>query len=278
LDPAVWRTEVEGSRAFQLAIDGTSAVPILEHFAKDESFAGLVILEVNPVVDFADIRASEARAEGYLEAYRRMLSSPASRVEIFLRTHLPALVFMRPEFSFDQLRRRLSRSPSVKMLDDLLPKPSYWNRRADRHTPLDFTRIDSKLRERRLVERMQANGQPASDAELDSLIARIKRAAERIERRGGKVVAVHLPHCCDLRRAEERKYPPSTYWAAVEGALEVAIYFDDYPALNAFSCPDGSHLDRRNSPAFTRALAEIVGGHLEIAQAAEGPRYHSSSE
>jgi hypothetical protein len=265
LDPAVWHARVGGGRAFQLAINGTSAIPILEHFAEDETFAGLLIVEVNPALDFECDRANEARAARYIEAYRQTVSNPARWAEAFLRTRLPALVFMRPELSFGGWRRRLGRTLSEKDFDGLFPKPPFWNRRADRFTPLDFTRMDYQRREGHLIDWLRSRGQPAAGAELAGLVSRVRSSVKRIERRGGIVILVHLPHCGELRRQEEARYPPSIYWAALDSALEFTVHFAVYPRLRAFSCPDGSHLDWRDSAAFTEALAEVIGGMMSRA-------------
>ncbi len=42
--------------------------------------------------------------------------------------------------------------------------------------------------------------------------------------------------------------------------------------LSTYTCPDGSHLDSRNTPGFTRRIAELVvlashaknGGHMKL--------------
>jgi hypothetical protein len=38
----------------------------------------------------------------------------------------------------------------------------------------------------------------------------------------------------------------------------LAIHFEDHPALRGFQMPDGSHLDQRDAPAFSKALGEII--------------------
>ena len=36
------------------------------------------------------------------------------------------------------------------------------------------------------------------------------------------------------------------------------INFADYRELSGYTCPEGSHLDSKDSPVFTRALARII--------------------
>jgi hypothetical protein len=80
---------------------------------------------------------------------------------------------------------------------------------------------------------------------------------ESIQKRGGKVIFARFPTSGEHRVLDERYYPRREYWdrfAARTPAL--AIHFDDVPALSRFELPDTSHLDSRDTPAFTEALIE----------------------
>ena len=57
----------------------------------------------------------------------------------------------------------------------------------------------------------------------------------------------------------ERTLPKREYWDAFAARTRAAtIHFKDYPELSQFECPDYSHLDARDVPAFTKALAGIL--------------------
>jgi len=90
-------------------------------------------------------------------------------------------------------------------------------------------------------------------------LPRIENAVKKIPGRGGKVIIVRFPTVgkgwqLDEKYAPRQKY--GDYWAANTSA--VMIHFKDYPSWANFPCPDYSHLDYRDSPAFTRALASII--------------------
>ena len=56
---------------------------------------------------------------------------------------------------------------------------------------------------------------------------------------------------------EKTLYPKAEFWDEFAHAINApAIHFEDVPSLRGFSCPDESHMDRRDAPLFTRALAE----------------------
>jgi hypothetical protein len=151
-----------------------------------------------------------------------------------------------------------------RRLEEAVPSPPYFAIRDDRYMRLDFTRADTAKRAHALVDQISENGLPAVGEQLDRILARIERSARAIEDRGGRVVFVHLPHCGAVKALEERLYPRAEYWDRLERlGVGETIYADDYPSLNRFDCPDGSHLDFRDAGAFTRALARVIQGSTD---------------
>ncbi|MHC4248019.1 MAG: hypothetical protein ACYS9X_02715 [Planctomycetota bacterium] len=63
---------------------------------------------------------------------------------------------------------------------------------------------------------------------------------------------------------EEEKFPRARHWDVFAAGIPApAIHFLDHPALAAFECPEGSHLDYRDATPFTRALARILKGVVD---------------
>ena len=59
-----------------------------------------------------------------------------------------------------------------------------------------------------------------------------------------------------LYDAEEHKMPRDRYWDGfVRRVAAPALYFKDVPALAELECPDGSHLDLRDTGMFARVFA-----------------------
>ena len=66
---------------------------------------------------------------------------------------------------------------------------------------------------------------------------------------------------------DQDTYPRSAYWDHLAAATGAAtLHFQDEPELTRFECPDTSHLDQRDAPAFTAALVDALArdGILEI--------------
>ncbi len=85
----------------------------------------------------------------------------------------------------------------------------------------------------------------------------IAAATAAIQARGGAVAYVMFPVCGPLRTLEDAAYPRETYWddfAARVGAP--TVHYADVPGMADFDCPDWSHLDMRDAPAFTDLLLD----------------------
>jgi hypothetical protein len=262
LDPQVWADEVGGRPALQLAIAGASARPVLEELADLESYRGLVIVDFVPRIEFDATQHRAAGADAYIVAYREALTSPARRAEAHLRAALPSAVFRHQALSPRRVLGAVGRAVAApESHDGILPAPPYFSVRSDRFMGLDFALVDTASRVSALSGQITAEGRPANPAELQGILDRLRRAVFRIESRGGRVVFVHFPHCGAIAELEERVFPRADYWDRLAAAeIGETVHAADYPSLNRFGCPDGSHLDVRDAEPFTRALARVLRG------------------
>lgn len=100
---------------------------------------------------------------------------------------------------------------------------------------------------------------PATGRKLEEILERIDHAVSRIQQRGGRVIFVRFPVDGKVKQLEQKRCPRPEYWdVLVARTKAITIHFDDYPSLSNFHCPDGSHLDYRDAPRFTIALALIL--------------------
>ena len=124
---------------------------------------------------------------------------------------------------------------------------------------MDFSRVDVQRRLDTISRTIREEGGAAPKHVIDQILDRLERAAMKLESQGGRVVFVHLPHDGPVKMLEDQIYPRERYWDRLAARFAgAAIHYEDYPSLRSFTCPDGSHLDLRDAPAFTRALAKIV--------------------
>jgi hypothetical protein len=104
-------------------------------------------------------------------------------------------------------------------------------------------------------------GDPASKSpeQWRADVEQIQRSVAAIQSRGGQVVFISLPSAGSTRRWEEEMWPRWRYWDVLDRhTTALMVHQDDYTELRDWVCPDGSHIDFRDAPAFTRAYAGIV--------------------
>ncbi|MDX1578736.1 MAG: hypothetical protein R3266_09625 [Gemmatimonadota bacterium] len=256
LDPEVWARET-GERPTMLALFGSTPLPALEALAADTEFRGTVIVDFFPG-QALNPREPEASIAAMIDAYDMAGHSPGRWLETRF-SHLvnPAFVFRRPVLS--------ARSLLEMAWDRAFPRAVFeWpsrGMRKDRFFPMEFPPSEGELPAPRDLDAFATRAWTDSTTRM---YERVERATGRIQDRGGEVVFVHVPHCGVRRLREERIFPREIFWDEFASRIQAAtIHFADYPSLARFDCPDGSHLDRDDTAAFTRALAEIVGEALE---------------
>jgi len=265
-----------GMAPVQLAIDGNSYVPVLEDLAADERVRGTVLVEYQDGAlrsGFPDDRAVE-----YVKYWRH------------LRTHGMSLNFESSESALVKVRQAWMRSYAdgagpwmalsmrvmvpnavpqylVTLPDrqreanySVVPMPGFYFQRVMRNagiekppTAPDFASLNQMLSAR--IDQLQ----PLDAPDLGGRASHIAALVHRIEERGGAVIFVMFPRSGLVWSADERRFPRSRYWdrfITLTGAH--GVHFEDVPALSAFRCPDGSHLDFRDQAAFTNALIDTM--------------------
>lgn len=239
-----------GIQPVQLSMNAEVPIVVLRHFAQDPSFRGLIICDM--MEDWFYVEAVAGKAAEWIDVYTTQTGSAG--MELWL-SHLiqRAFVFRLGDLSLSNVWRAWQA--------DYWPRPSYTTLLADRSIQADYSRLERKWREAPVIKAREAfRTQPPWSAEefrerartLDAMIAPLYK-------RGGEVVFVRFPTSGELWELENARYPRRRYWDVFASQTQAkTIHFRDYPALSRFDCPDGSHLDSRDTKAFTIALAEVL--------------------
>jgi hypothetical protein len=91
---------------------------------------------------------------------------------------------------------------------------------------------------------------------------------EKLRARGGKIVFVRFPVSGELKALEDRLNPRTRDWERLLKETNVpGIYFEDFPELASFTCPEWSHLSAGDSVEFSKLLVP----HLRTALQLSGP-------
>lgn len=264
LDIPTWE-RVTGEKAIQLSMVGTSPRPFLDDIANDKNFKGKLIIDVTEGLFFGrNTKRTEKSAVDGIEFYKKW--TPAQKFSSVINYVLEsAFVFLeKNKFSLNAL------------LDDLpvLKRKGFNNRPAfprgfnmnaiNRQSYMNdnFLNDTSQQHEQQNNWKMGGSLDRAPGISGDSLTAifkKVKSSIDQIEARGGQVFFVRTPSCGEYLKAEKMNYPRQKYWDSLLIYTNCpGIYFEDYPALAHFVCPEWSHLSPNDAIVFTKNFIEIL--------------------
>ncbi|MEP7155759.1 MAG: hypothetical protein ABI905_08285 [Betaproteobacteria bacterium] len=281
LDMPTLREET-GQEPVQLAVLGSSPVTVLAGLAADPTINGTIL------VDYYDGFAMNDTATRYQDKYRqKLLSNPLLTLGADIEDKLVRLIrenlrsFADGATPYTSLQRAWSGKPRqlyVTTMPDRsrrgdyskVPMPAFYHANVIRS--LGFT-VDAGRAD--LEQYLQAKADevaPVDNRQFLKEAAGVKEMIAAIEKRGGRVIFIRMPISGLIGKIEGRQFPREKFWLpflAMVGAQ--GVWTEDDPVLAGFKTPDGSHLDFRDQPAFTKRLAEILGlSNRPVSPHAEG--------
>jgi len=273
-----------GRRPVQLAIPGSCAYPVLADLADDKSFHGTVICSVVPIMYFAPAGPPLSNAMNAIN--RRLKQTVAQKASnelgMLLEEHIAFL--KQGDLTLGKL---LGRLPIPNRPGALVgpPLPPYFMSvdRERRARMFDLCAVPGPLQDRVKYGWLPllSPPPPPTYVPLDEFMSGVKKAVEarfsdsaaavkRIRERGGKVVFVRLPMSGELRKLEDKATPRAGPWTRLlKETGAPGIYFEDYPELSGYDCPEWSHLSAPDSIRFTHSLVphlrKAIDGTVELA-------------
>ena len=270
-----------GKRPIQLALAGSTTLPVLQDLANDQSFHGTIICSIVPHLLFAPPGSPPMeRAEKTVKRLHNQ--TPAQHVSEYLGMWLEEhLAFLKP----DDL--------SLEGFLNRLPIP---NRPGAQVPPIFPPYFQSEDRERRarmwekcaepgseLAKRIQqiwlplfTPPPPPTYIPKDVFMAKMKEgigkrfadlaaAVEKIRGRGGRIVFVRFPNSGGLKELEDKIMPRQQSWDPLLQMTQApGIYYSDYPDLSGFNCPEWSHLSAGDSVEFSKRLVPHLREALKM--------------
>ncbi len=258
----VFRKRYPDFRITQLAAVGKIGFAPLEDLAKDNDFRGIVICSAMPDHFWQNAARSMAN---YVKHYR-------SRPIDFLLNHQirtsiqQRLVSVQGRLGLKSLWRNWMKTGAI-------PTPSIQHAvAADRSRFVDFRGIDLSAKRATFLKRMKGTGPGPNPKYWWKRVQEIEPLITKIQDRGGRVIFVRYPLSGDAKLAQAKRYPRDQFWNIFASKSEaVTIHSDDYKSLSSFECPDWSHLDARDVPAFTSALLDVISDNGVLESASGNP-------
>jgi hypothetical protein len=256
----VWE-RAGGERPIQLAIEGTSPLPVMEQLADDPNFTGRLVIGVAPDLFFTGFTYMADKFELFPK------ETPSERVAQWLSMTLlePWLAYYDPDFSLVTVLKRQP-WPAREGVPSFLNVRKLSVGQADRNTHM-WSKVENDPEYARLCQRIWAQdfGEVpfGNEAVLHKKIAeqidRAARAAAKLRARGVAMVFVRAPSDAGYRAYEDRWFPRATTWnVLLEKTGVPGIHFEDHPAMQGLRLPEWSHLAAADAGKYTAALQPLA--------------------
>ena len=260
LDIDTWQTTT-GKHAVQLAIEGSSPVPILTDLADDPNFRGHLVVDVMEPLFFSSDHFALEKPTEYLAWYKKR--TPAQKASFALDHILESwFVFLdQDKYSLTAGLNALDvpNRPGVYQFPTF---PDDFNNcefsRQSKMTPRFVADTSLQHRVQNIWVFVMETGKkapPPKEDPVPPMLTTVKNAVDKIRARGGDVVFVRPPSSGAMGGMEEHVFNRRKFWDPLLTAANAkGLFFTDYPATSHFTCPEWSHLTPQDAISYTKAV------------------------
>lgn len=258
----VWE-RLTGERPIQLAMEGTSPLPVMEDLAADPNFTGRLLIGVAP-----DIFFSGFVYRGEIVPYFHK-QSPSQRSGNWLSMSFlePYVAFYDPDYALASVVRRQV-WPERPGVPNRLQVRRLAVHDVDRNTHLwekvetdsDYRAIARATWKQDFDDPMPGMDTPEKKQKvIDAQLQRAVDAAAKLRARGVRLLFVRPPSSGPFYEYEQRELPRASTWdVLLQRTGAPGIHFEDYPELQGYELPEWSHLAPSQVDRFTEALVPII--------------------
>ena len=261
----------------QLAIDGTTPVPVMEDLADDPRITGTIILDFSEddiQREYTKNKATEW-VSYYENAYGKGINTAPYKVldrkiTTFIENHMitriegakPFTVISSLIFSKNELTNYLVLHADRSRDADYskVRMPDFYAGRVVRHFGKNLF-AQQEIPYEIFLERYQRAVALLKHPDNRVFLQGIKGLLDnvhKIENRGGHVIIVRFPTDKLIRDIDHKRYPRTLFWDQLANQHVQTINAEDYQVLSMYDLPDGSHLDFRDKKRFTHELMKII--------------------
>jgi hypothetical protein len=264
LDIETWKS-LTGDHPIQLAMEGNSPLPVLDDLANDKDFKGKLIIDVTEILFFSTSPHNTTEPKDRIAYYKKR--TPAQRFSFQVNHALESqFVFLdKNYFSLNALLEDLpiAKRKSVFALPCGCPRDfesvTFDRQNVMTNKFLTDTTIQNQVKGLWDFYRKSTLEPPSSGTKLDSILATVKTDIDKIKARGSQIIFVRTPSSGPFLMGEKMGYPREKYWDRLLAVTNCpGIYFEDYPAIAHFQCPEFSHLKQSDAIIYTKNLVQIL--------------------
>lgn len=242
-----------GRPVFQLAVEGTSALAVLEDLAVDPRFRGTVIYSVAPAFTFNRFqpRVDSGKQREWLEHYATQ--SQSRRIEQSMR------LWLQGRLAFRSTDAKLTRVVPELLQTGLLPERDQKTTLANRVVLMDYAKMPVEANEIGMMQLYLENSAPYSKGEWEAALNYFASLVGILRAKGSDVIFLRLPSGKQVGALEGVFYPRKRFWARMEERVDASfVYTPDHPQLEGFVSVDGSHIESPRIAEFTENLIPVL--------------------
>jgi len=242
-----------GRPVFQLSVEGSSYLPLLENLGADPRIKGTVVVSVAPAFTFNRLlfQLDKSVQSIYLDYYDSQ--SYSRRLEQRMR------LFAQGQFGFRSPDAKLAVVVPELLTTGSLPAPNWQTIFRNRSVHMDYDAAPIKQTDGGIAARYAENIKPYSEEEFQLIVNYIATIVRQLRAKGVDVYFVRLPSTGAVREVENVFFPREKYWDLLEQNIDADfVHFDEYPELDGYLSGDGSHVDSKHNVAFTKALSDVL--------------------
>ena len=249
--------QLTGIRPIQTAIVGTNARALLETYANDPNFHGLLVLGL---ADLSYFRPQGVGIGGpYLKNFSKA-DKPSQLTGMWIDRWLQRhLAFMDSDYRLSELAPRFDHGMRAKTYG---PYENVWKISevfdGRQYFMWDRIETDPYLQGHARHAWNVFKGPPLPPFIARNVVARSAEAVRRIRARGGDVIFIRPPSAPELRSIEDKRLPRSLGWDQLLATAKAkGIHADDLPQAQNLVIPEWSHLSRKCATVFTDAYVRL---------------------
>jgi hypothetical protein len=242
-----------GRPVFQLSIEGSSYIPLLENLAVDPRITGTVVVSIAPAFTFNRLlsQLDTGKQSTYVKYYSEQ--SYARRLEQRLT------LFLQGRIAFRAFDAKLSTVIPQLIETGTMPGLDFKTIFRDRVVHINYDLMPAKQTDGAVAALYLEHAAPYTKAEFDPVVNYIATIARMLRQKGVDVYFVRLPSAGAVLALEGLFFPREQFWGVLEENVDATfVHYADYPELEGLLSDDGSHMDSANIVEFTELLSDVL--------------------
>lgn len=257
--------EETGTRPIQLAIPGSSPLPVFHDLVHNTEFNGTIIVGVTSVLMFSTLypeamfwnrpqtKVDHFHNRTYAQRLNHQLSLPLQKNLVFLSADEE---LFDDDIDLKSLLRRLKVGERVTPAVGIV---NFSNTTEDRNTMMLEKTVSDSSFTRKVTNFWEFMLKVTPPPEPKPTMEYFVNDAREFTGRGGNIIFVRCPSSNPFRAGEEHILPREDVWEELLRQTNARGYhYEDYEQLKNLECPEWSHLSAKDAKFFTTELAKIM--------------------